>query len=303
MICPVCDSSDLLFVGSYRNIHPSFSGLNKAFCKSCELVFANPMPSEKVLEVFNSCYFDSAHGGLAKNLSATAFFKAIARIRGAHLKKYCYQSNIELNTILEIGPGPGFFAENWLQNNPKTKYFAFETDRTCFESLNKIGVKVLSEGEEYQEVDAVVISHVLEHVNNPQAFLLNVTSKLKKGGILFIEVPCNDYEHKSLDEPHLLFFNKKPMKLLLEQLHFNNIYVSYHGKEISELKKKSFINSLTEILRVKLISFGIYNFSSKSEVGLESVKDPLERASVINFKAHIENDNPSWWLRAISIKS
>ena len=80
--------------------------------------------------------------------------------------------------------------------------------------------------------DVVIISHVLEHVSNPIEFLKLMTLKLREGGVLYIDVPCLDYLHKDLDEPHLLFFDKKPMNILLEHLNFKKIEINYFGKLI-----------------------------------------------------------------------
>ena len=39
--------------------------------------------------------------------------------------------------------------------------------------------------------DRIIISHVLEHVNNPEEFIMEMMSKLKKGGILSISLPTD----------------------------------------------------------------------------------------------------------------
>jgi SAM-dependent methyltransferase len=75
--------------------------------------------------------------------------------------------------------------------------------------------------------DLVVMSHVLEHISDPIKFIQIATSGLRQGGALFIEVPCRDWEHKDLDEPHILFFDKRPLQLLLQRAGFNDIEVSY----------------------------------------------------------------------------
>ena len=151
--------------------------------------------------------------------------------------------------------------------------------------------------------DMVVISHVLEHVTNPADFLQFATSKLKKGGVLFIEVPCQDWKHKPLDEPHLLFFEKKSMQLLLDKLGFTSIYLAYFGKKISQLNEPSSLNLFFNRIQNKMIYLGLtWPFSGK-KVGMEGLEKPLERASMSQYKAHIQSDEPAWWLRAISIKS
>jgi hypothetical protein len=303
--CPICGKIDFELVGKYRSVHLTFSKLNRVKCKACGMVFATPMPSEDKLRDYNSTYFDSAHGGKAESLISTAFFSAIAGLRAQYVGKYIDKNKIQINKILEIGPGPGFFAEKWITANPLVDYLAMETDSSCYDSLLDRGVRLITD-EELQSsktmVDMVVMSHVLEHVSNPFGFISFLTNHLRQDGILFIEVPCNDWEHKSLDEPHLLFFDKKQMTNLLSTLGFCDIEVSYHGEQIDELKLKSFLDNKLNSVRSKLISLGlIWPFSRKLK-GMESLLTPLERAVVAPFKAHQESNSPAWWLRAVARK-
>lgn len=300
--CPICGGSETEIAGSYRNLHPAFAGLERAHCKSCDMMFATPMPSDEAMEKFNATYFDSAHNGLAKKAEATAFFNAIARIRGVHLEKFLNKKRISAVSILEIGPGHGFFANNWLTKHPETSYKGLETDSSCHLSLKNYGVEIIESFSEMPKTDVLVISHVLEHVTNPTLFLANVTSGLRLGGGLFIEVPCKDWDYKPLDEPHLLFFDKNSMKLLLEKMGFTDIEVTYHGQEIEAMKNESFFSKKIKGLRSRLIRMGIVAPFSLTKKGMEFIENPLERAAVAQFEAHLESENPSWWLRAVAIK-
>ena len=49
-------------------------------------------------------------------------------------------------------------------------------------------------------------------------FLKPLIKSLNNKGIIFIEVPCNDWKHKKIVRPHLLFFDKMPMQTLIDQL-------------------------------------------------------------------------------------
>jgi SAM-dependent methyltransferase len=299
--CLVCNSNNLDILGPLKNKHITYSKLNLTECNSCKLVFANPMPSEEKLIEYNSSYFNTAHGDSNLRPIDISFFRGLSKIRLNHLTKFLIKNKIECSKVLEIGPGPGYFAESWLELNPKTKYFAVETDSSCHDSLTEIGVELINLGDMIK-VDLIVISHVLEHVSDPMKFLNEVIPNLNEGGVLFIEVPCNDYLHKDLHEPHLLFFSKLPMMALLEKLHFKNIEISYHGETISNLIKKSKSKWFLNAVKYKLMSFGlIFPFSFKSE-GMELINNRQERASVSSSKAYKENTQPSWWLRAISIK-
>jgi len=306
--CPICNNVNLKVIRDYHNHSIVYNDMQLIKCNKCKMVFASPMPSENEIELYNASYFSNAHGDLPKTTVAKAFFSGIARLRAAFITNYLQKENIVVNHVLEIGSGIVYFARNWLEKNPDTKYSVIETDSSCYDSLEKIGVKLIDpivdkEGKELESVDLMIMSHVLEHVSNPVSFLEKITKRLHKHAVLFIEVPCGDWEHKHKDEPHLLFFDKEPMKRLLEKLSFENIQISYHGQEIEQLRKHSIYRAKVMAIRSKLISFGIIAPFSRVRNGMEIISDPLERAAVAPFKAHCESSKPAWWLRAIATKS
>ncbi|MEN6373330.1 MAG: class I SAM-dependent methyltransferase [Smithella sp.] len=270
------------------------------------MAFAAPMPQDSVLEEYNANYFACAHGDHPGNSRATAFFSGIARLRLAHLDSYLDKHNISVSRLLELGPGPGFFARNFLEKHPDTTYMAIETDTSCYASLQTIGVHVVAGSDLFENtvpVDVVVMSHVLEHVSKPIKFLTDATRNLRKGGALFIEVPCRDWEHKLIDEPHLLFFDKGPMHHLLSTLGFCNVQVSYHGQEIDRLRLASPWRSMLLGVRSKFLALGLVTPFAQVRPGMEMLTDPLERAVVAPFEAHCETQKPAWWLRALAIKT
>ena len=305
-ICPVCDGEDTKVQAKYRATNQSFAGINRAYCRGCRMIFASPMPSDQDLQNYNSRYYVSAYGGQAEHKSARAFFSAIALLRIAHIQRYLSKHNTKVSSILEVGPGPGYFARHWLQYTPLASYYAIESDRSCYASLTELGVRLregLDEEIKPEQYDLVVMSHVLEHVPNPQMFLTQTTRNLRKGCALFIEVPCRDFEHKILNEPLLLFFDKQPMNVLLTKLGFTQIEVSYHGKLISDLRSPKLLNTHWQTVRGKLIRLGIVNPFSQIQTGMEPILDPYARAVIAPFQAHRESQSPAWWLRAVAIKN
>jgi len=303
--CPVCGSADVEVEGSYRGKHIVFAGLTRTHCNLCDMFFATPMPQASALEEYNISYFSSAQGGHPRNPRAMAFFSGIARLRLAHLERYLGENSIALTSLIEVGPGPGFFARNWIERHPETTYMAIETDISCHDSLKDLGVYLVEDSakpEDNMPVDLVVMSHVLEHVSNPVKFLTDATRDLRKGGAVFIEVPCRDWEHKPIDEPHLLFFDKGPMNHLLGKLGFEDIQLGYYGQEIEQLRSPSFLRNKLLALRSRLIAVGLIAPFARLRPGMEVLTDPLERAAVAPFKAHRETQEPAWWLRAIARK-
>ena len=266
------------------------------------MIFASPMPNEAALVNYNASYFASAHGGAPTSRVGQAFFSAVSRLRLVFLRRFLDEHQVKVDKILEFGPGPGFFARSWLEAQPRCTYLAVETDRSCHEVLTRIGVQLV-DGPSAMPVDLVVMSHVLEHVTAPVDFVRTATQMLRPGGALFIEVPCNDWAHKELDEPHVLFFDKPSMYKLLTDLGFVDVEMNYYGRKISELQSTSSVRNKLMALRYRLINWGLIAPFARVRPGMESLADPLERAMVTPYKAHEESFEPAWWLRAVARKA
>lgn len=300
-ICPVCGGRNSRRQGAFRYEHPIFADCSRVICGDCDMVFTAPMPTDADLSNYNASYFATAHGGQPTSPMAQAFFAGIARLRLAFLRVFLDEHRIDVQRVLELGPGPGFFAQSWLEQAPQSIYSALETDSSSHESLLKLGVKLVDAADDVS-TDLVVMSHVLEHVPDPVGFVRAATRGLRAGGALFIEVPCRDWEHKALDEPHILFFDKVPMHRLLDNLGFTDIEIAYYGQTIAQLKTESKLHSVLTRVRAKLISCGLVAPFATRQAGMETLADPLQRAMVGPYGAHQESTEPAWWLRAVARK-
>ena len=303
--CPVCASNVLEALRPYVGVSQLFNELSLMKCNSCEMVFANPMPSIERLDDYNNNYFDSAHGGHSSNKVTLAFFSGISQLRISCIRRYLIKYGIDVRRLIEIGPGKGFFAKNWLKSNPEVQYFAIESDKSCHSSLQDLGVNLSDMAtitSRESLADLIVMSHVLEHVGDPVKFLEEATMGLRTGGVIFIEVPCQDCKHKTVDEPHLLFFEKKSMLHLMETLGFVDVELSYVGKKIAKLQEESRVQKFVQKVRHKFLEVGCIAPFSRSNTGMDDLVDPLERAAVKPYLAHRESKEPAWWLRAVARK-
>lgn len=300
--------NETVFVQVYGNRHSIFNNCYIVKCERCAMVFVNPMPDRKELEIYNSGYFDNAHGGMQTHPLTVAFHSAINLLRVLFVYHFFKTEGISVQKILEIGPGGGHFARHWIKMNTQTtQYSGVESDESCHARLISSKVDVFLSIEEVpadREFDLVVISHVLEHTDNPDLFIDQCTRGLRKGGALFIEVPCNDYQHKPSVEPHLLFFDKEPMRFFLRKHGFTIGNISYYGNTIADLAKPtSYLEKMYSKARNLLLSRGVVFPFAGYEPGLEGLGNSLERACVKPFNAHKEQTEPSWWLRVIAIKN
>lgn len=304
--CPACNSNNIRILNTYRTSSNLLSNRNKAICLTCDLIYMNPMPSKHEWVDYNKNYFKRAHGGVAVSSRARAYHRALAKIRVNYVLDFLIRKNLSVKTVFEAGPGYGEFAEYWMQQNPVNKYIALETDSTLHSRLKGLNIHLINNSSKGVEddipVDLVIMSHVLEHTLDPVGFIKSMTARLKSGGILFIEVPCQDFKYKNEDEPHVLFFDKTPMKKVLEKSLFLESHFSYHGEEQELLISK---NKETKIK--KIVSKSISELSSR-------LTSPSKRCSVVRnlskdewiavapFKAHVTSEKTARWLRVLAVK-
>ena len=299
--CPICESQKIEFQGSYTYNNKIFKGMTRQKCFSCDLHFAYPMPMESSLNNYNNSYHQSAHGGQERNPKLQGFFSGISRTRLNLINKSIKLDFKKNYNVLEIGPGPGAFASIWLEQFPKTKYFAIETDVSCHEVLQNMNITILEENKIKNHTDSfdiIIISHVLEHVTNPIKFLDPIIANLKNGGFMYIEVPCNDWKYKKILEPHLLFFDKKPMKELLNKLNVNVLKIGYFGTTIRESKSvfQIFFKRVRAFLYHKL---NVRYYHPQRNHLKKVLKNQHEVEALLPFDSHIEQRNESLWLRVI----
>lgn len=75
-----------------------------------------------------------------------------------------------------------------------------------------------------KKFDVIIMSHILEHVKNPERVLSDLKNNLSEKGILFIEVP-NCETIKELDnsistQPHIYHFTKRGLEKLVEKMEY-----------------------------------------------------------------------------------
>jgi len=298
--CPVCRSVIIIDQAPYRAVNAPFLRLRRKKCVGCGLEFAWPMPSQDSLKEYNCRYFEKT-GQRTDGKWTQAFNRGFAQLRFQYFGHHQRHSYCGDSTFLEIGPGEGFLAEIVLQQFPQATYLAIETDTTCHPSLEKRGVTILKSSDHLPPIDLAILSHVLEHVSCPVELLTQIHRALKQRGLIFIEVPCHDYLHKTIDEPHLLFFDKHSMKNLLEMLGFRIVKLSYHGQALRDLMKSRRLICAWRRFRSRLLNMGIIAPFARQEQGLEGLSRE-ERAVIKSWRPHQESEQPSWWLRAIAVK-
>jgi predicted TPR repeat methyltransferase len=146
------------------------------------------------------------------------------------IKKF---ENIRHQRIIDVGCGYGFLAERMRTAGADVTGLEFDPD--CVRYCNTrwgLNVGLMNEEKEIvpeENVDLVILSHVLEHLPDIDSFLGKI--KLKTKGI-FIEVPkySVDIKEQFVDqEGHVNFFTEKSILNVLKKLDYCIIRIASFG--------------------------------------------------------------------------
>jgi len=167
-----------------------------------------------------------------------------------HLKME--NSNIKRSNILEVGAGIKPHID-YIKHDFEKYHIVdiYEELSDFYNKYEKIIYKVydgtnLPYDNEY--FDRIIISHCLEHVSNPENFLFEMISKLKKNGVLTISLPTDPGILWRLGRVFgNMFINKKTHKLSVLENNYMN--AKEHINPIFNLRtiiRHNFLQSLTE---------------------------------------------------------
>ncbi|MGZ8271520.1 MAG: class I SAM-dependent methyltransferase [Methylophilus sp.] len=102
--------------------------------------------------------------------------------------------NFLTDSIIEVGCGKGYFLEYLNQSG-----FNVTGIDPTYEGNNQKVIKKYFDPSLGLKADAIILRHVLEHIQNPVAFLKSIATTNGNNGRIYIEVPCFDWicEHKA----------------------------------------------------------------------------------------------------------
>ncbi|MFU2207871.1 class I SAM-dependent methyltransferase [Solidesulfovibrio sp. C21] len=206
--CNCCNNSSFKQIGQLY-------GRSLVVCCSCGLRSFYPVPTYAELAALNSdggipfkSYFK-----LNKNNNSTHYKRILQYFE---LLKNRYRPG---NRVLEVGPGSGDFIELCLEK--KIEIEALEISKTLAESLrNRYSVIVNERPLEQASLPpdsffAIVAFDIIEHVNNPRAWLQAAWSALRPGGTLVFSTVST----KNLLNIIGLFLNRFGFPGALKRLH------------------------------------------------------------------------------------
>ncbi|MFA5776877.1 MAG: class I SAM-dependent methyltransferase [Parcubacteria group bacterium] len=153
-------------------------------------------------------------------------------------KKLCLKAKKLLNTkepkILDVGCGEGYITYEIKNLFEKADVFGIDKSgiainkaRSIFKEISFISCDAMNIPMQNEYFDIVICNNIIEHVDNPDGLLNEVSRKMKKGGYIIISTP-SIYRIENVIK--LFFFGKTD---LMSELHFEE----YSPWRIFELLK------------------------------------------------------------------
>lgn len=200
--------------------------VNVVRCSRCSHVYTDPKPSENELkEIYDKIYMYPVHFAIMgeKRYRARKMAKYIEQLLGSGGHK----------EVLEIGCMYGYLLEALKKRRVQAE--GIELDKAAVEHCQKNGLQVSQSSAEdlvkmgQKTYDLVVLSHVLEHLREPEKILQQLKGLLRKDGLLVVAVPNSSSINRKLfgrfwgwwQVPiHVNHFNQNSLKLLGENAEY-----------------------------------------------------------------------------------
>ncbi len=267
IVCPVC-KTDFAHTQAREVGYPRKAAHQKetqgfktiSFCPGCEVGIALPLMSDAQLD---SLYEE---GDYWQDKRLKVFLPrdypgawANAAARWQFVKQSLHLPPGASLSVLDIGGGHGFFGMAIARDKgvrldrydivEKDKFFRGSLKLTWQKLYPRVPFAVWSD---LREVNAryqiVVLSHILEHVNDPRHLLRIASDRLNPGGYVLTDVPCQDYLFKSDVFPHVIFFQPSNLSLLCRNAGLDPVATDCFGISQKSAKDRWVSNGYTLFL-------------------------------------------------------
>lgn len=250
--CPICSSCNYSFIGE----NPDFDNCYIVKCKKCGFFYSTIEDGYDFYKYYKSEYREVRNEEITDNYLSSQKTRAMSQL---NFIKSNINFKLENINILEIGCGLGsFLNEVNLNGGEGNKLYAFEADKTMYEyarsnikDLNIINDVYKINSFEDNKFDLIFMSHVFEHIMNPNELLLDFNRILKPTGVLFLEVPNENFNsinyliNNQKGMGHLLFFDTQTLRKFISKFYNNiriNTYTYSKRKYIKALQTRKSIN-------------------------------------------------------------
>ena len=262
--CPICKSEQ---IGPYAmKFQKGFPHISRTICKSCGIVFANPVADEQELNAFYKNYYDKGNfGDLQYKQKTIQQFNSIQSSSKDGLlsidKNIKYYSGN--GCFLDVGFGLGVHL--YMAQKLGYKVYGTELDSDCINfvapylpNAQLFNGDLLSANYENNYFDLINICHVIEHLIDPNSCLAELNRIVKTEGLIIVSTPnigaiayklYRAFNFINFRVPlivdgleHTVIFNQKNLRTVIEN----------HGFVIVDQYTESVNDSFTNIWKSNL---------------------------------------------------
>jgi SAM-dependent methyltransferase len=188
--CLLCNNSEFDIIA---NKDQYGIPLETAICNHCGLIFSRQQFSENSAKVFYDEYYRKIYEGVPNPTLDHGFYRRL--YAGKMVPKVPRFIGQDF-TVLELGCGGGWNLLPFLKKDIRQVGYDYDGYMIKF-GREQYGLNLREGGLEtaradHVRADFVIISHVLEHINDPITFMKGLWTVLKEGGLVRITVPCLD---------------------------------------------------------------------------------------------------------------
>ena len=188
--CLLCNNSEFDIIAEKEQLGIP---LETAICNHCGLLFSRQQFSGDSAKIFYDEYYRKIDEGVPSPTLEHGYYRRL--YAGKMVPKVPRFIGLD-STVLELGCGGGWNLLPFLKKG--VRHIGYDYDRYMIKfGREQYGLNLREGGLEaaqadHVRADFVIISHVLEHTNDPITFMKGVSTILKEGGVVRITVPCLD---------------------------------------------------------------------------------------------------------------
>ena len=207
-------------------------GLVTVGCRDCGLLQTNPRPDAAGLTAFYTHHYRQLYQGVHDPSDRyIAEFRKDERLRytASHLMQALALN--DRSVLLDYGCGEGSLFAALRQAGFGGRLLGVEPNANFARYAAEIGrAEVAPTIDAFDNVDAVVINHALEHLADPVGVLRDIARRLAPGGCLYLDVPDADrYAHVGdLHFAHILHFTGRTLPALVNAAGFRVVSCEPH---------------------------------------------------------------------------
>ncbi|MEJ2552033.1 MAG: class I SAM-dependent methyltransferase [Anaerolineales bacterium] len=233
--CSLCRSGQEMH-SVFAQLEDAGERLHYQICDRCGLVFQSPRMNQSALSRF---YMEQYRKTVQDSEGPTDKDLRVQAGRARALSQFVHRDAAEIRRHLDIGSSAGALLARFRSDyscesvgiEPGEAYRAYAAKRKLrmYPDLETL------ERQDEAAFDLVSMSHVLEHLPDPLAYLIHLRRRwIAPDGWVLIEVP-NLYGHQAFELAHLYAYTAATLREVLRQAGFEVLRLRAHGRPRSRL--------------------------------------------------------------------